>query len=222
MPVEMQSKLLRVVEEQCVYRIGSSTPIPVNVRLVSATNRDLIAEAKQGTFREDLYFRLATFPIELPPLRKRSSDLALLGRHFRIRAAQNANRPVPALHAQAVEMLQAHSWPGNVRELRDVLTRAILKCQGFEILPEHLGLPSEREKSGEGDPDFAPNIQQGWKSGCPNLHESLHDCLDRDLIEYAARQCGGNKTEMAKRLGLTTTTVLKLMRRFGIEKPGNG
>ena len=126
-------------------------------------------------------------------------------------------------------MLRAHSWPGNVRELRDVLRRAVLKCQGFEILPEHLGLLSEREKSGEGDPDFAPNIQrslrefpEGWKSGCPNLYESLHDCLDRDLIEYAAKQCGGNKTEMAKRLGLVTGTVLRLMRKFGIEKPGNG
>jgi DNA-binding NtrC family response regulator len=222
MPVESQSKLLRVVEEQCVYRIGSSTPIPVDVRLVSATNRDLIAETKKGTFREDLYFRLATFPIELPPLRNRSTDLALLGRHFRIRAAQNANRPAPVLHPRTVELLRSHSWPGNVRELRDVLTRAVLKCQGFEIMPEHLGLPAQREESGEIAPNIASAIQREWESDCPNLHESLHDWLDRELIQYAANQCGGNKTEMAKRLGLTTTTVLKLMRRFGIEKPGAG
>jgi DNA-binding NtrC family response regulator len=217
MPVALQSKLLRVVEEGCVYRIGSSTPIPVDVRLVSATNRDLIAEKKKGTFREDLYFRLATFPIELPPLRQRGSDLALLGRHFRIRAAQNANRPVPVLHPKAVEALRAYAWPGNVRELRDVLTRAVLKCQGFEIMPEHLGLPAQRDESRLGVSEFGAKIQQAWDSGQSNLHQLLHDGLDRDLIQHALKQCGGNQTQLAERLGLSRNTVRKLVQKYGLE-----
>ena len=217
MPVDLQSKLLRVVEEQCVYRIGSSTAIPIDVRLVSATNRDLIAEKEKGTFREDLYFRLATFPIELPPLRERGSDLALLGRNFRIRAAQKANRPVPALDPTAVEALRAYSWPGNVRELRDVLTRAVLKCQGDVILPEHLGLPTKRERGSAGATDFAATIQQAWDSGQPNLHQWLHDGLDRDLIQHTLQQCDGNQTQLAERLGLSRNTVRKLVQKHGLE-----
>ena len=217
MPIDLQSKLLRVVEEQCVYRIGSSTAIPIDVRLVSATNRDLIAEKEKGTFREDLYFRLATFPIELPPLRERGSDLALLGRNFRIRAAQNANRPVPALDPTAVEALRAYSWPGNVRELRDVLTRAVLKCQGDVILPEHLGLPAKRDKESKDATDFGLVIQQAWDSGQPNLHQWLHDGLDRDLIQHTLQQCGGNQTQLAERLGLSRNTVRKLVQKYGLE-----
>ena len=216
MPVDLQAKLLRVVEERCVYRIGSSTPIPVDVRLVSATNRDLIAEKDKGTFREDLYFRLATFPIELPPLRDRGSDLALLGRHFRIRAAQLVNRPVPSLTRAAVDALRAYSWPGNVRELRDVLTRAVLRCQSFEILPEHLGLPDDQKEAAR-EADFASTIQQAWESGEPDLHQSLHDALDRDLMQYALQQCQGNQTLLAERLGLSRNTVRKLVGRFDLK-----
>lgn len=217
MPIELQSKLLRVVEEKCVYRIGSSIPIPVNVRLVSATNRDLVSEKGKGTFREDLYFRLATFPIALPPLRERGSDLALLGRHFRIRAAQNANRPVPELDPSAVKLLRAHAWPGNVRELRNVLTRAMLKCDGYVIMPEHLGLPSEGDKGPEYATDFGSTIQQAWDSGQPNLHQSLHDRLDCDLIQHALKQCGGNQTQVAERLGLSRNTVRKLVKKCGLD-----
>lgn len=221
MPLPLQARLLRVVQEegtQEVRRLGSDdTPIKVDVRLVCATNRDLIAETKKKTFREDLYFRLATFPIELPPLRERGSDLALLGRHFRIRAAQNANRPVPTLAPSAVAALRGYSWPGNVRELRNVLTRAVLKCQGYEILPEHLGLPTDDDNGTDGGADFGSIAQQAWQSGEPNLHQLLHDALDRNLLEHALTQCDGNQTQLAERLGLSRNTVRKLVLKYGLK-----
>jgi DNA-binding NtrC family response regulator len=217
MPPALQAKLLRVLAAdgaQEVRRIGSNTPIQVDVRVVCATNRDLLAEMEKGTFRPDLYNRLAGFPIALPPLRDRGPDLALLGRHFRIRAAREANRPVPALHPRAVELLRAYSWPGNVRELTNVLTRAVLRCRGAEILPEHLALPTEGDTDAT---DFGAAIEQAWESREPNPHQTLHDQLDRDLIRFALAKCGGNQTQVAERLGLSRNFVRKLAQKFGLE-----
>ena len=173
---------------------------------------------ENGRFRPDLYNRLAAFPIMLPPLRERGSDLALLGRRFRIRAARDANRPVPTLHPDALDLLRNHSWPGNVRELRNVLTRAVLKCRGSEILPEHLDLLSEPDRVADQAASFSPLVQHAWASGQPELHEFLQQELDRVLIQHALSECAGNRTEIARRLGLTTNTVLKLIRKFGLDR----
>lgn len=217
MPLDLQSKLLRVVEEGCVYRIGSTVPIPVDVRIVSATNRDLRAEVAKGTFREDLYYRLAKLCIDVPPLRERGDDLALLGRHFRIRAAHEANRPVPQLDPRSVEVLRGYFWPGNVRELRDVLTRAVVRCRGDVILPEHLGLAAGSEKTSVNGDDLAAAVRDAWASGDPNLQQRLHDGLDRELIRFALEQCGGNQTQVADRLGLSRNTVRKLVQKYCLE-----
>ena len=220
MPIALQSTLLRVIapdSHQKVRRVGSNTDIEVDVRIVCATNRDLSAEKVKGTFREDLYFRLATFPINVPPLRERGDDLRLLGTRFRIRAAKSANRPAPELHPKSIDLLRAYSWPGNVRELRNVLTRAVLRCRGSEILPEHLDLPIEGGPTGGETVELSLLVQTAWESGEPNLHHSLHDSLDRELIQFAMKQCGGNKAQVAERLGLARNTVRKLVQKFGIE-----
>jgi two-component system nitrogen regulation response regulator GlnG len=171
----------------------------------------------KGTFREDLYYRLAILPINVPPLRERDSDLALLGRHFRIRAAHEANRPVPQLDPSSIELLRSYPWPGNVRELRDVLTRAVLRCRGDVILPEHLGLAAGSEKSSGNGDGFASAVRDAWASGDPNLHQRLHDGLDRELIRHALERCGGNQTQVADILGLSRNTVRKLVQKFGLE-----
>jgi two-component system, NtrC family, response regulator HydG len=217
MPLELQATLLRVLDTQVVRRIGSDTPIKVDVRLVFATNRDLDAAVEAGTFREDLKFRLNPFPIQLPPLRERGGDLRVLGRHFIALAALKANRPIPIMHPRSIEAVRAYSWPGNIRELKGVLGRAVLRCRGLEILPEDLDLPAERDGAGDATTDFLSTVERGWQSGQPALHESLHETLDCELIRFAMEQTGGNQTLVAERLGLSRNTVRKLVQKYGLE-----
>jgi len=217
MPLELQATLLRVLDSQVVRRIGSDTPIKVDVRLVFATNRDLDAAVEAGTFREDLKFRLNPFPIHLPPLRERGGDLRVLGRHFIALAAMKANRPIPTMYPRSIEAVRGYSWPGNVRELKGVLERAVLRCRGMEIMPEDLDLPAERNEACDATVDFRSPVERAWRSGQPTLHESLHDSLDRELIRFAMEQAGGNQTLVAERLGLSRNTVRKLVQKAGLE-----
>ncbi len=142
MPVSMQAKLLRVLEEQEVVPLGDSFPRKVDVRVLSATNRDLRAEVAAGRFREDLYYRLAVFPISLPPLRERREDIALLSTRFLAIASEQQRKPIAGLDPAALELLTKYDWPGNVRELRNEIERAVALTRASEsIAPDHLSAP---------------------------------------------------------------------------------
>src|SRR5881227_3954121 len=135
-PLELQAKLLRVLQEGELERVGEERTRKVNVRLVTATNRDLRAEAEAGRFRQDLYYRLSVFPVELPPLRKRPEDVPLLAEHFLTLAARKLGRAGPRLTLANAQQLQRYHWPGNVRELQHVIERAVITAEGGRLTIE--------------------------------------------------------------------------------------
>jgi two-component system response regulator GlrR len=147
LPLSLQPKLLRVLERNEITRLGSSEAKPIDVRLVCATNRDLEQEIAQGHFREDLYYRIRVFPLELPPLRERPEDIPALINHHLSLIAERDHHPVPALTPAALEKLLSHHWPGNVRELVNVLQRGVLLADRGEIDARHLVLPASARPS---------------------------------------------------------------------------
>lgn len=145
LPLDTQTRLLRVLQEQVFERVGGTSPITVDVRVIAATNRDLEADVKSGRFRADLYFRLNIFPIRVPPLRERRDDIAALAEHFIQRYAERMGRRIEGISPSALADLARHQWPGNVRELANVLERAIILCPGSIIQKEHIvGLSTAR------------------------------------------------------------------------------
>ena len=151
LPLESQRVLLNILEENALTRVGGQQPVPVDVRVVAATNRDLRQAMEQGTFRDDLFYRLSVFTLELPPLRQRHEDIPALAVHFAERFAQHLQRPVPTLADGVVAHLQAYAWPGNVRELEHVIHRAVLLCKGGVVRVADVALPSVAPPAGEGE-----------------------------------------------------------------------
>ena len=196
----MQAKLLRVVQEGEVQPVGGTKPRPVDVRLVTATNRVLRDEVAAGRFREDLYFRLNVIPIQLAPLRERRDDVLPLARHFLARHAAEAGRRLD-LSADAEAALRDHPWPGNVRELENAVERAVVLARGATIAPEDLLL---EERS-------APGLTVG--------DGTLQDALDAAAtarIRGALAAAGGERMAAARALGVDRTTLYRLMRRLGL------
>lgn len=223
MPLSLQAKLLRVLENQEVSRIGSNETIKVDVRIVSATNRDLETAIQEGKFREDLYFRLNGVAIWLPPLRQRDLDLRLLASHFVEKAAESIGRPVPTLQEGAWEKLLAYSWPGNIRQLRNILYRAVLMCRGPHILPTDLefrrgdtAAPREFTED-EAVASLVQAIRWAWNTGDKNLYPLLHDLLERELLKFALTELDGNKSQVSERLNMARNTVLDRIRKHGLE-----
>ena len=193
-----QAKLLRFLQEREFQRLGGTRMQKANVRLITATNRDLRQAVEQGTFREDLFYRLRVFEIGLPPLRDRIGDVPLLANQFLTDLADTFGGPPPRLSDEACEALAAHRWPGNIRELRNVLESAAILCDEAVIERRHLSLQAKT----------APAA-------------SPHDlaALERQTIENALRENEWNKTRAATRLGLTRTQLYVRLRRYGIERP---
>jgi PAS domain S-box-containing protein len=200
MPLEAQTKLLRVLQEQEFERIGGTRTIKVNVRVVAATNKDLAREARQGTFRPDLFYRLNVFPISVPPLRNRREDIPLLARHFVRLFSERMGRRIRSISPGAFQRLQNYDWPGNVRELANILERAVIICQGSVLQQEHLAIEIDR-------PDGAGNA-------FPTMEEA-----ERRLIEQAIDRTGGvlgGPNGAARLLGMNRSTLWSRMRKLGI------
>jgi transcriptional regulator with PAS, ATPase and Fis domain len=194
----MQLRLLRVLQDGELRPVGASGPRKVNVRVIAATNADLEADIRAGTFRQDLYYRLNVFPIALPPLRDRVEDIFALADYFLRMYRTRARRAVPGLSPEALQCLRAYPFPGNVRELENEIERAVMLCDdGQPIRPEHL---SERVRSGA-----MPT------AGARTLNEAIEQ-LKRRMIEDALRECG-SKTRAAERLGLTRQSLQQMLRR---------
>ena len=196
-PLAQQAKLLRVLQTGEFERVGSSRTRAVSVRLVSATNADLHAEAAAGRFREDLRFRINTVEIRLPALRERREDIPALAAHFLRRHAQRYRRPVESLDPEALRVLLAHPWPGNVRELDHVLERAVLMARGHVLEAADLGLRA---------PAQGPAV----------LEQMTLDEVERVLIQKALARHGGNVSDAAKTLGLSRSALYRRLERHGL------
>jgi transcriptional regulator with PAS, ATPase and Fis domain len=196
MPLMAQAKFLRVLQEREFVRLGGTRPIKVNVRVIAATNQDLRRAVAEGSFRNDLYYRINVFEISIPPLRERGLDVLLLSRHFLEEFAQTNGGSAVDMTPRAQDALIAYHWPGNVRELRNVLERATIVCEGPVIDVEHLSLA---------DPEKPPS------AGSTNL-----GTLERHAIEQALRDVGGNKRRAAQRLGISRTQLYCRLRKYGL------
>jgi DNA-binding NtrC family response regulator len=197
-----QAKLLRVLQERVVQRVGGSEEIPVDVRVVAATARDLRKEAQAGRFREDVYFRLAVIPIELPPLRERREDVPHLANHFLRRQREELGRPGLHFGEGVLEQLLAHAWPGNVRELENAIERGAVLARGDAIELEDLLLGVIAREGPDGTAD--------------ETLQGVMDSAAAGRVRQVLEETGGKRAEAARRLGVDRTTLYRLMKKYGI------
>jgi two-component system response regulator HydG len=205
----LQTKLLRVLQEREFERVGGESSIKVDVRVVSATNRDLGKEVAEGRFREDLFYRLQVVPITLPPLRERKEDLPLLVEHFIAKLAPKTNPTVTGIDDGALARLYAYRWPGNVRELGNVIEQALVFSDGARITPDAL------PEALRGEARVPPVGEVPIPSGSQALPDILDD-LERQLILKAFTQAKGVKTETARLLGIKTSALYYKLEKYGI------
>ena len=208
MPLGVQPKLLRVLQEQEVVRLGESTLRKVDVRIIAATNRNLRTMAADGAFREDLYFRLAVIPIELPPLRERREDIALLAEHFLSRACERHECGGLTLDREVFAVLSAYAWPGNVRELENTIERMVVLARGetitVEDLPEHIRQPAAH----------VANVLLELPPNGLSIEQ-----VEREIIRQALEMHRGNQTRAARYLDITRSALIYRMQKFGLVQP---
>jgi transcriptional regulator with GAF, ATPase, and Fis domain len=201
LPLELQPKLLRVLEDKAFLRVGGTQPVTVDVRIIAATHRDLDDMVAAGQLREDLYFRLRVVELVVPPLRQRRGDIPALCEALLPRVAKRCGRRTLPLTAGALARMAAYGWPGNVRELENVLERALVLCEHDEITADDLELP-DRPALAEGEGD-AP-------------HDEVMESIERKRLTAALRAAGGNQSHAAKSLGMPRTTFINKLRRHGL------
>jgi two-component system, NtrC family, response regulator AtoC len=249
-PVEMQVKLLRVLQESEFERVGGIKTIKVDVRLITATNRDLAAEIITGGFRDDLYYRLNVVPIQLPPLRERREDIPLLVDHFIARFNERLKKQINGAEPEAIDRLIAHQWPGNIRELENVIERTILFCEGPLIrvadLPGELGgtpqpvappvveerLPSASTSSGALPAQPPASVPPAASASLPAVGEevgSLKEAVrvetervERELIQRALDETAGNVTQAARKLQISRKSLQTKMKELGLRDKEQG
>ena len=211
-PKATQAKLLRVLQEREFVRVGGNKPIPCDVRIIAATNRDLKKMMATGDFREDLFYRLSVFPIAMPALRERPGDVPLLARHFVKRTAQNMGLPEPQLDEQTLVALSTYAWPGNIRELQNVVDRAVLMCENGRLEPHHL--PADLR----GQSPAAVGTTSGHFTP-PNGEVTPLAEQERSLIVNALHQCDWNQSEAARRLGISRDLLRTRVKKHNISRP---
>lgn len=209
LPLAVQGKLLRVIEERAVDRIGGRGPVPVNVRVVTATNKDLRGAVDKGEFRGDLFFRLAVFPIEIPPLRERGEDVVLLAHHFAAQLGKELRGWEATLSEGALAALRMHRWPGNVRELENSIERACILADQASLEPQDLGLVTGEEQ----DPGAFGFDASGTLSEATDRAIRL---VERRKIIEALASHDGNKTRAAETLGVSYKTLLTKIKEYGL------
>jgi len=201
LPLSTQVKMLRVLEEKVVERVGDNRPIHIDVRIISATNRNLKRLVEQGAFREDLFYRINVIPIMVPPLRERAGDIPLLADSFFRRIQLKNDKKIMGISNDAMELLMSYAWPGNVRELKSAFEYAFVTCQELLIQPHH----------------FPPTVNS-TPSSVKNTQKTLlksKDLKKKQLIE-ALESAGGNQSRAADILGISRVTVWNRMKKFGV------
>jgi DNA-binding NtrC family response regulator len=205
-PAAVQVKLLRILQEREFERLGSNVTRHIDVRVVAATNQDLRAALEQGTFREDLYYRLNVVPMNIPSLRERKGDIPFLANHFVRKLAPDSGRQVDGISDAAMEKLMSYHWPGNVRELENVIERALILCRGNQLEAEDIKL------------EMAPRSRPADTNGRNFLPEGLTlDQYEQEIIREALRRADGNKSQAARLLGLTRNALRYRLTQMGLE-----
>ena len=217
LPLAIQAKLLRVLEERCFDRVGGTQPIEVDVRIVVATNRNLQKSIEEKLFREDLYFRIAAVPLTIPPLRERGDDVLLLANHFLEKFSREFAKPGLELSSQARERLLHYRWPGNVRELQNALERAVILADGISIDAASLQLPVARPDAERLPGGMLPE-NFNWEGSLEEVTGRAVGHIERVLLENALRESKWNKTRAAEKLGVTPKTLLAKLRSAGLEE----
>jgi transcriptional regulator with GAF, ATPase, and Fis domain len=210
LPLELQPKLLRVLQEGEFERLGSTKTIKVDVRVIAATNRDLDQAVAAGEFRKDLYYRLEVFPIHVPPLRDRPSDIPVLVWYFLGRTKLSIGRPIESIPDDVMQRLERYPWPGNVRELENVIERAVILTRGTSL---HV------------DESFGRNgVGRTAAPGALDIQSARLEDVERAHIVNVLEECGWyikGRSNAAERLGLHPSTLLHRMKKLGIERPSN-
>ena len=230
MSLNTQARLLRVLETREVLRVGGVKPRPIDVRIISATNRDLAEDVAQGKFRRDLYFRLNGLTLFIPPLRERRREIPVLARRFVAQSAHELGRqPEPRVTESAMQMLESYAWPGNIRELKNVMDRAVLLSGNGDIEPEHLGLERVLRPSpspaASASASLARDNDSGSSTSLPSMASLTWEqkkALERRRILEALDRCGGNQSRAAELLGISRRTLLNRLDEFAIDRPRKG
>ena len=235
MPLDAQVKLLRAIQEGEIDPVGSRKPVKVNIRLISATNKNMIEMVKQGQFREDLYYRLNVFPVMVPALRDRKDDIPALTNHFITKLSAEEGRKVHGISARALEMLKLYAWPGNVRQIENTIFRAIVLCEtetldvadfpqiaalveGYEVMiPPAPTMPVKKV-----EPTRAGQVSDGNALGVTIVTEGGHirtlEEVEADMIKLAMHRYRGQMSEVARKLGIGRSTLYRKMRDLGMEE----
>jgi DNA-binding NtrC family response regulator len=243
LPLDMQVKLLRVLQEGEVDPVGAKRPVKVDVRIISATNKDLAKLVADGAFREDLYYRLNVFPIEAPPLRERKEDVPTLVQRFVARFNAEEGRNVRGASQPTMQMLLDFDWPGNVRQLENAVFRAVILCEGDLLQPEDFpqisglkplmaandAVPFEtaspaNDHFAQAHVSFAAAVVEASDAPQPvkvfdgEGHLRQLEQIERDLIELAIDHYSGHMSEVARRLGIGRSTLYRKLREYGLEE----
>lgn len=219
MDLKLQAKLLRVIQEKEVERLGGKTPIPLDIRIIATTNRDMKKEVREGRFREDLLYRLNIFPLMLPPLRERGEDRLLLAEHFLKKFNQKYSKRLEGISKEAASYIETLEWRGNIRELENTMERAVLLSQGKTLLKEHLVMCDDAEEEtatiASGRDPVVERVVDGRKANNMTLWE-----MERGLICKTLDDVEGNRTQAAKRLGISVRTLRNKLKEYGQNLPG--
>lgn len=197
-PLNLQAKLLRVLQNRCVTKVGDTKSVPIDIRLICATNRDLPAMVREGRFREDLYYRINTVTLQLPPLRERTDEIAALANSFTIRYAKKYRRNVTSISDEAIALLSHCRWPGNVRELQNCIEKAVILADNFILQPEDLQI----DKS-------------ALNTSTSSVAETLEDA-EEQVIRNAVKKYNGNLSLVAKALNISRPTLYNRLKKYGI------
>jgi len=214
LPLGLQSKLLRVLQERQVRPVGANNSQSIDVRFIAATNALLEEEAKAGKFRQDLYYRLAEFTIQLPTLKARPGDVLILAKRFREEACVELKRTVSSISKEAAELLSAHDWPGNIRELRNVIRQAVLLTPDFEIHEEQIKHLLKSSKKAERPSLVEVMIPDGWSF--KKIVSNAVEEAEKQAIHHALRATQGNKTQAAKFLKIDYKTLYLKFKKYGL------
>lgn len=232
LPLDLQVKLLRAIQEGEVDPVGSKKTVNVDVRLISATNRDLVEEVRKGNFREDLYYRLNVYPVTVPPLRERKADIPSLVRHFLARiSAEEGRTNIKHVQPEAMEMLSTHDWPGNIRQLENAIFRAVVLCDGDELtIDEFPQIALHREITGADETFSAKKPFVSEIETPPIFHpEDYLELLDEkddvislenaeaQIIRFAIERYNGRMSLIARKLGIGRSTLYRKLRDYGID-----
>ena len=221
-----QVKLLRVLQEKCLQRLGGRNTIPVDVRVLAATHRDLEAAIQEKQFREDLFYRLSVVVIQLPALRQRPEDIADLVRYFFQKYGPELGNPQPAIHPEGLELLESHTWPGNVRELENAVRKALLLAQGYTINAEHIRTvlgefqPAENAAAGPLGDYLNHLLVAAQRGEVSEVHARVIESVERELFRRAIDLAQGNQAKAARWLGVSRITMKAKLVGFGFH-PGS-